>query len=580
MAASTEITERHRSPWKARLLGCFVFATASAVGWIIAFDIIRIPNSAGPFLSQSTMALTVLGRAMLEAVGFHVPSYIPVLQVLERGGLTFSFFGRVGVVFAAAFLAAVTIADWRLRQTPRRLRTKWIDRDIPPWSEGKDAIANGCATLVPGIKRTGRGLDICPGITLSNEQEARSIGAIGEPGSGKTVAFWQVIFQLLKRRRTFIIAHDVKGDLTARWPDKFILLAPHDSRSWGWAIGRDIVGTILARELSTLLVAAAGNDPQWAEGAREILVGIIKTLQYERKTEWGWPDLKAALELDDAALKGFACRFHPVAKRFMSLDGDQNFTKNAGSYVSTLMAPINRLIEPLAAAWGSLRPQFQLSLTEWLDGSNPTYRTLILQRAPDLAALSTAWIGSAVQVIAQHLVGTRRDRNPGDQHASRLPDVWFLLDEFAQLGPISSSFLPLLEVGRSLGLRVMIGLQNFQQLSRIQGQHAPAELLQLIGTLICFRLNPGADAKRICEERLTTAPVRTWIANDETGVKEPSSKEIRILSQDDLSKLEITRDGVQGYLLIGNAAFGLEWPFPNTPIQRESSIRSAWIRSS
>jgi hypothetical protein len=125
----------------------------------------------------------------------------------------------------------------------------------------------------------------------------------------------------------------------------------------------------------------------------------------------------------------------------------------------------------------------------------------------------------------------------------------------------------------------MIGLQNFQQLSRIQGQHAPAELLQLIGTLICFRLNPGVDAARICEERLTTAPVRTWTQNERMGIKEPSSKEIRILFQDDLSRLNITRDGAQGYLIIGNAAFGLEWGFPNTPIQREGQIRSAWVRS-
>ncbi|MCK1280100.1 type IV secretion system DNA-binding domain-containing protein [Bradyrhizobium sp. 61] len=153
---------------------------------------------------------------------------------------------------------------------------------------------------------------------------------------------------------------------------------------------------------------------------------------------------------------------------------------------------------------------------------------------------------------------------------------WMLLQSL--LGTVSLD-QELLEVGRSLGLRVMIGLQSLQQLSRIQGQHAPAELLQLIGTLICFRLNPGTDAKRICEERLTTAPVRTWTQNDKTGTKEPSSKEIRILTQDDLSSLRITRDGAQGYLVIGNAAFGLEWPFPNTPIQRESSIRSAWIRS-
>lgn len=538
MRASVDITERYRSPWKTCMWGFAVFALASVLGWVAVFDVLRIPNPDGNFSDQSTLALTVLGRAMLEAIGFHFSSYIPVVQVLAQGGLRLSFFGRVGIVFAAAFLAAVTVAEWRWKQTPRRLRTKWIDRGVPPWSEGKDAIANANATLIAGIKRTGRGLEICPGVALSRELEARSLGVVGEPGSGKTVAFWQVIFQLLKRKDR-IIAHDVKGDLTARWPGQFILLAPHDARSWGWAIGRDIVGTVLARELSTLLVAAAGNDPQWAEGAREILVGIINTLQHQRKTEWSWPDLKAALELDDAALKEFACRFHPVAKRFLSLDGDQNFTKNAGSYVSSLMAPINKLIEPLAAAWGGLRPKYQLSLTEWLDDPNPTYRTLILQRAPDLAALSTAWIGSAIQVIAQHLVGTRRDRNPGDQHAPHSPDVWFLLDEFAQLGPISSSFLPLLEVGRSLGLRVMIGLQNFQQLARIQGQHAPAELLQLIGILICFRLNPGADAKRICEERLTTAPVRTWIANDKTGIKEPTSKEIRILPQDDLSRLEI-----------------------------------------
>jgi hypothetical protein len=69
------------------------------------------------------------------------------------------------------------------------------------------------------------------------------------------------------------------------------------------------------------------------------------------------------------------------------------------------------------------------------------------------------------------------------------------------------------------------------------------------------------------------------MANDKTSIKEPASKEIRILSQDDLSRLEITRDGAQGYLLIGNAAFGLERPFPNAPIQRDSSIRSARIKS-
>jgi hypothetical protein len=579
MTASTKITERHRSPWKARLYGCLVFIPALAIGWVVVFDIVRIPGwEDGLFLEPSRDAMTVLVRAVLEGVRIHSPDHTPVLKILERHEWTFSFFGRIGIAVVAAYTAAIPIAGWRFQQTPRRLQTKWVGRNIPPWSEGSDAIGNANATLADGIGRTGRGLEICPGITLSKEQEARSILAVGEPGSGKTVAFWQVIFQLLMRN-VFIIGHDVKGDWTARWPKKIILMAPHDVRSWGWAIGQDIVGTVLARELSTLLVAAAERDPNWAEGAREILVGIITTLQREKGTEWGWCELKVALDMDDAALQEFACRYHPLAKRFLALDETQNFTKNAGSYVGTLMAPINKLIGPLAAAWGDLEPRFQLSLTAWLDDPNPQSRTLILQRAPDLGALSTAWIGSAVQMIARHLVSTRRDRNPGDiKTAQSPPDVWFLLDEFASLGPISSELLPLLEVGRSLGLRAMIGLQNFQQLSRIQNPQAPAEFLQLIGNLICFRLNPGADAKRICEERLTTAPVRTWVQNNQTKIKEPASEDIRILNQEDLARLRITRDGAEGYLIIGNAAFGLEWPFPETPVQRDGSVRAAWIR--
>jgi uncharacterized membrane protein len=175
MPASTEITERHRSLWKAFIWGLCAFTAASAVAWVAAFDCIRIPDSTGPFLGQSSMALTVLGRAMLEAIGFHFANYAPVMQVLARGGLRLSFLGRVGIVFAASFLAAVTIAEWRLRQTPRRVRTKWIDKDIVPWSEGKDAIANANATLIDGIKRTGPGLEICVGVTYPrNKRLVRS----------------------------------------------------------------------------------------------------------------------------------------------------------------------------------------------------------------------------------------------------------------------------------------------------------------------------------------------------------------------------------------------------------------------
>jgi len=580
----TPITERRRSKLAALRCGVSTFALAAAAGWVIMFDVFRIPGWSGPFLGPSQTALTVLGRAMLERLAaFGGPMLAinePALAILQQQEMTDPFFGRVGLILGAAAVAALPIARWRFQQTPRRRKAQWVGVDIPRWSEGPDAVAYANATLADGIARTGRGLEIVPGVTLSQEQTARSILAVSDPGGGKTVCFWHQISQLLETD-CFLIVHDTKGDMTARWPNAdFILLAPQDTRSWGWAIGKDIVGAVLAREFAALLVDASERNPTWPAGGQEILVGVVVTLQREMKTAWGWDDLKQALSLDDADLREFACRYHPAARRFLALDEIQNLTKNAQSFVSTLMAPINRLIEPLAAAWSDLDPQFQLSLCEWLDNAKPSRRTLILQRAPDLAATSTAWIGSAVQVIVRHLVSTRRDRNPGDTKTAALPDCWFLLDEFSKLGPLPA-FFELLEVGRSLGLRCMIGLQNFQQVARVYNDpHAPTELVQLAGTLICFHLNPGPDSKRICEERLTTAPMRTWTQkNKNNHAKEPDSEEIRILLQDDLARLKITRDGAEGYLIIDNAAFGLLWPFPETPLQREPSIRGAWIKA-
>jgi type IV secretory pathway TraG/TraD family ATPase VirD4 len=561
------------------------FALAAAAGWAISFDVFHIPKMGGPFLEPSQNALTALGRALAEIweikTGLKLTDYEPVLSILAKQAMTLSFFGRVGTVLGAATVATLPIMRWRFQQTPRRRKAHWVGVDIPRWSEGPDAVANANATLADGIARTGRGIETAPGVTLSKEQTARLILTVADSGGGKTVCFWHHIFQLLETD-CFLIVHDTKGDMTARWPNAdFILLAPQDTRSWGWAVGKDIVGAILAREFAVLLVAASDREPGWPSGAQEILVGVIVTLQREKKTAWGWADLKQALSLDDAPLKEFACRYHAPAKRFLALDEIQNLTKNAQSYLSTLMAPINRLIEPLAAAWSDLDPRFQMSLCEWLDDPKPSRRTLILQRAPDLAAMSQAWIGSAVQVIVRHLVSTRRDRNPGDAETAALPDCWILGDEFTKLGPMPA-FFEMAEVGRSLGLRAMIGLQNFQQVSRVYNDpHAPTELVQLAGTLICFNLNPGPDSKRICEERLTTAPMRTWTqkGNNNQTKKEPDSEEVPILLQDDLARLRITRDGAEGYVIIGNAAFGMLWPFPETPVQREPSIRGAWIKS-
>jgi hypothetical protein len=573
------VAERRRAKAPAAFLSLVVAGVAGAMAWFACFGLLPLPNSEGTLQENLIESFSLAERAAGELASALTTSGSRSLNSQRATSPQFAnkmatqFFGRILLVLIAGAAAAAPVARWRYERTPRRLGTIWLGTKFPLWSEGSDAIANLRLAMSESIRRTGLGLQIAPGAFLSREYEARAILAVGDPGSGKTVAFWHVIFQLL-RRRAHLILHDVKGDLTERWPnDRFILLAPHDERSLGWAIGRDIVGEILAREFAAQLIVHSERSPNWPAGAQEILVGVILTLQQELGTRWGWSDLKAALDLADAELREFASRHNKAAARFLALGEEQSFTLNASSYVATLMAPINRLIAPIAKAWGDLSPKYQISLRAWLDNPNPDKPVLILQRAADLPSLSKAWIGAAIDLMTAHLLATRRDSNPADR--AHEPDCWFLLDEFAQIGLDLNRFLPLFETGRSLGLRGMIGLQNFGQLaSGKNSDDAGAQLRQLAGCILAFQLAPGPDAAKIANMRLTNASVRTWIRDEKAKVSKPSSEEIPILTQSDLAALKITRDGALGYLVHKNAAFGLTWPFPQTPKQRAGTMRA------
>jgi hypothetical protein len=577
------LTERRRAKWPARRLGVGVAVLATTGAWIIVFGLTPVPGWNWSIAERLSTSFTITWYAAHELIAWAIPlswlqpSHNDVISPLVSGTTGQQCLARVLLAIAAGLAAAVPLVRWRHERTPRRHGTVWLDSKFPRWSEGADAITNANVAMAPSVKRTGHGLEIAPGVTLSREYEARPIVVAGDPGGGKTVAFWNLIFQLRNRRsHLHMILHDVKGDITERWPDdRAILLGPHDERSYGWAIGKDIIGEIRARELAAQLVVASEREPNWPTGAQEILVGIVLTLQRDHKTDWGWSDLKEALDLPDPELREFASKYNPAASRFLSVGNDGSFTLNAGSYVSTLLAPINRLIAPLAKAWGDLAPEYQISLRSWLDDRSPAKPVLILQRAADLPALSKAWIGAAIGLMAAHLLATRKDDNPADKKEKSCPECWFLLDEFAQIHLDLRSFLPVLETGRSLGLRVVIGLQNFGQLAGPDTSNLGAQLRQLAGTFLVFHLDPGPDAAAVAEGRLTRAAVRTWVTNEKTGKTSQSSEEIPILMQDDLAALKITRDGPQGYLIHGNAAFRLTWPFPKTPKQREGTMRAS-----
>jgi hypothetical protein len=574
--------ERSRSPYPALVFGTAAAVAAGSVAWAGFFGVgaIPVPGWEGDLVHTMQQSLDVVGKSARTCFDALPPDIWRPMgeacapRTLLSDATMHQVGGRALAALAAGVAFAWPLSQWRYERTPRRFKAEWVNSKIAKWSEGADAVRNANLHMAASAARTGRGLEIAPKVPLSCEKEARAFLIVGDPGGGKTIAFWTFIWQLL-RRGSRLVVHDVKGDMVERWPERFLLLAPHDARSLAWDIGRDLVGEIRVREWAAALIVKSDRSPQWGSGAREILVGLVLSLQHDFGTNWGWGQLKAALDLPDAELREFATRHNPASARFLALDETGNFTLNAGSYVSTVTAPANEIVAPLARAWGGLAPEFRVSLRAWLDDPQPSSPTLILQRAADLPEISKIWIGAVIDVMTSHLLASRRDANPADGVGPQR-DTWFVIDEFGQLNLNLKRFMPILETGRSLQLRAIFGLQNFSQL----GDGAPSsanlatQLRQLAGVWLAFHLDPGPDAKIVAEERVTKGKIRVWENDDKTGEKKPASKEVPILAQEDLAELRITRDGPEGYLLLDNTAFRLQWPFPQTPKQREGTVKS------
>lgn len=77
--------------------------------------------------------------------------------------------------------------------------------------------------------------------------------------------------------------------------------------------------------------------------------------------------------------------------------------------------------------------------------------------------------------------------------------IWLFLDEFPQLEKIEG-ILPLLEIGRSKGVRIVIAAQNIDQLIHIYGESLTNSIQSMCQTHIYGRLSLGETANRICNQ--------------------------------------------------------------------------------
>jgi type IV secretory pathway TraG/TraD family ATPase VirD4 len=437
------------------------------------------------------------------------------------------------------------------------------------------------------IKAKGEGLLIAPGLRISFDRESRHVMVVGGTGAGKTVIirFW--LGQIFARRDKAIIL-DSKGNVTAELAEKFTLLAPHDQRSAAWAVARDVVHGQDARELASALIPSS-KDPVWANGAREILIGVVISLQIRRGTGWSWGDLATGLYLPATELRALLVEYYFPAVEFVEVGAEGLPTRTTTSLLITMRTSLAATVLPLAEAWSDLKSRPQLSVRAWLLDPGPRHRIIVLQRAAHLPELSRAFISAFVRSLAS----TAASPELSDDDRRR---IWVIMDEMAQAGHIEG-FGQLIEVGRSKGLCCVLGWQDPAQIEEHYGEPATRTWISSIGTKIVGRLEAGRSSATICNDwigdRIVTWTERTESSgpssngpmNAKTTSTHVRREQMPVILPDCLERSLGRRDHflhsrIAALVLgIGGDALQVEWPVIPQAKLRPGIVVANWLRS-
>ncbi|WP_426661944.1 type IV secretion system DNA-binding domain-containing protein [Rhodanobacter aciditrophus] len=390
---------------------------------------------------------------------------------------------------------------------------------------------------------TVRGVTI-GGVEFSRSRETEHALVLGLPGGGKTAGVLRPLLDQVLARGDRVLLHDPKGDFATTHfdPANTVLLGPWDERSHIWDGAGDMDSPALVDEFAAAVCGVAANtgpNSYFYEGAAWILGGLIKSALREGK-RWTWAHLADALLGD------------PVPMILRAAEGDANvkkamaslFTPGKGELIPTernvlsTLANRCRMLLQLGTV-DAARPDAQrFSMRGWLTGTAHTdIRLVILNSSALYAQACEAIWGSMLATASATIVATLPERSADEA------GLWMILDEARQLGGGALERVQTIEeVGRSRGVRVVLGLQDAQQLEAAVGREKAGPMLSMQATRFYLRSAPTA-----AEQVVKTVGDREIkrITNTATGGavqgKQMNYERVPVLTTSDLTGLRLIR---------------------------------------
>lgn len=491
----------------------------------------------------------------------HLADHLPILSVIKAAeALNPLALGVLPAIAGAAGAAAAGVIGWYGVHQPaeRHVRGPKLHKlDHRPARKALKPKAQG-------------GISIHPQIPISEEQECRHLMLLGGSGSGKTSVLWPIINQAQARGDKCLI-FSFKGDFQQKAVFNFSLLAPWDSRSSRWQIGKDIDTRMKAESLAkTLCPDPEKGEKIWAQGAQGLLTAVIASVQRQHKTEWGFYHLAKACSLalsDYDFLVKTVMEESPLAKAFL-MGKD---SKTTASYLAQMASGLSDVVN-LGVADASSKGK-PWSVSDWLAGRTPG--AAILGYLPTVEGLSKAYCSTVLEQIVTQIL-TMDDCDPDQRR------IWLFLDEVPQAGKIPS-ITSALEAARSKGVRVVLGMQGVAQLEEHGYSKNTLDIWSgQCGIKIVSNLSTPRDQKWASDllgERDILRYQRT-VTNSNTsgsnsGVYQPI-KEHLMMPGEFREELLVTRKGPRALILAPGANAVLQWPFPALQSYRKARVDADW----
>ncbi|MCP4985792.1 MAG: type IV secretion system DNA-binding domain-containing protein [Colwellia sp.] len=426
-----------------------------------------------------------------------------------------------------------------------------VDRQI---KGGKLVSIGYLAFISTLLKKHYAYLFIHPRKTFTKRDAIGNVFVFGSQGSGKSTFIKYILEQLFTVTKSKVVIFDEKREFIEIYFEKVkaVIMAPWDLRGKVWDIGHDLNSIEKIKQFASQTIPEQEKSRVWADGSREILVGLMQTCA--QTNGLSWQNLSLLLsEEPQTWLIDFEL-YYPPASNFVRGDG-----ATVASFVSTLSAATNWIHSIAKYSDGKTNSLF--SFDHWLNDQSSEIDRIIIPSHPEYESIAAPMCNAILAFIEGNVLSRENDEDN---------DVWLVLDELGSL-PVNNSLQRWLSLGRAKGAKTIAGAQSTSQLSDIYGDKQSETILNLFTNHIVFKCgsvgSTSETAAKSLGDIIIERPTKSVLQDGKVNytwnkITEP------LIAKSDVTGLDITTKGVTGFLKMasGNDVYKLTWPFVSSKI--------------